>query len=114
MSLIPRRSARRRQKTSREVLNEAEREGDFQDKVRQLAELKGWLVYHTHDSRRSDEGFPDLVMSRDRVVFAELKSEKGKLSEKQLEWVAGLRDLAGAEVYVFRPSDWDRVVEVLN
>lgn len=43
------------------------------------ARLNGWLVYHTHDSRRSAEGFPDLVMLRlSRMVVAELKTPTAK------------------------------------
>ncbi len=38
-------------------------EGDFQAGVVRLAELRGWLVYHTHDSRRSQPEFPDLTLA---------------------------------------------------
>lgn len=34
-------------------------EKDFQQRVINLAESLGYLVYHTHDSRRSQPGFPD-------------------------------------------------------
>ncbi len=34
----------------------------FQNKVIDLARLNGWpLIYHTYDSRFSEEGFLDLV-----------------------------------------------------
>lgn len=56
----------------------AESEAAFQQKVEQLAGHCGWRIYHTHDSRRSAAGFPDLVMVRDvRLIFAELKSDIG-------------------------------------
>ena len=45
-----------------------------------LARTLGWRVYHTYDSRRSQPGFPDLVLVRERILFLELKSETGKLS----------------------------------
>lgn len=112
MSLVNR--GRRRQKPARQVLNEQEPEVELLAKVKELAEYTGWMVYHTYDSRRSDEGFPDLVLVKDRVIFAELKSEKGKLSPKQLEWIGGLRDLAGAAVCVWRPSDFDEIARVLQ
>ena len=53
-------------------------EAQFQAVVIEYAELHGWRVYHTHDSRRSQPGFLDLTMVRPpRLIFAELKSEDG-------------------------------------
>lgn len=63
------------------------RESDFQRTVIEMAQHLGWLCYHTYDSRRSQEGFPDLVLVRDRVLFVELKSERGKQSPAQREWM---------------------------
>ena len=64
----------------------------FQDAVVQLAQLSGCLVYHTYDSRRSTPGFPDLVILRDDLlIFAELKTEKGKLSKYQANWLDALK-----------------------
>jgi len=75
--------------------------------VRAVAVVMGWEFYHTHDSRRSDPGFPDCALTRDgRLVFAELKTARGKLSADQERWLAALRRVAGVEVYVFRPQDW--------
>ena len=80
-------------------------ERQLQDQVLELAQIRGWLVYHTHDARRSQPGFPDLVLLRDRVVFVELKSQLGQLTPSQLEWLTRLWDV-GAEAHVWRPSDW--------
>jgi hypothetical protein len=85
----------------------------WQATVVEAARACRWLCYHVHDSRRSAAGFPDLVLVRDRVLFIELKSEAGRLSQAQAEWLAAL-GRAGAEVRVFRPSDWDLVQEVLR
>jgi len=95
------------------ILDAAISERDWQNQVRELALLHGWLIYHTHDSRRSDPGFPDLVLVRERVVYAELKREKGKLTAEQKAWRYSLNG-AGAETYVWRPSDWNIVMATLK
>lgn len=80
--------------------------------VRQLARLRGWRCYHTHDSRRSEPGFPDLVLvhaGHRRLVFAELKTETGRLSAEQRAWLADL-DAVGAEAHVWRPADLPHVI----
>jgi len=94
-------------------------EKQFEAQVKQLARMFGWLYYHTWRSIHSPAGFPDIVMVRDgTVIFAELKSEKGKVSEHQEEWITALERVAkgsvGAQVYVWRPSDWERIVEILR
>jgi VRR-NUC domain len=92
---------------------EAEGEKAFLARVQALAGSLGWLTYHTHDSRKSPPGFPDLVLVRDRVVFAELKTDAGRLTDEQQEWLDRL-GAAGAEVYVWRPRDWRQVRAVLD
>ena len=81
--------------------------------VTETAQLTGWAVYHTYDSRRSAPGFPDLVLARERVIFAELKTDRGRLSQPQTEWLERLSG-AGSETYVWRPADWDAVLAVLS
>jgi len=45
-------------------------EKDFMRQVMELAKLYGYLAYHTHNSQRSQPGFPDLVLLRpSRLVF---------------------------------------------
>lgn len=88
-------------------------EKQFQAQVMQLAKLRGWNCYHTHDSRKSAAGFPDLVLVRRKVLYAELKSEKGELSPEQERWIAALLE-AGQEVYLWRPSDWPEIMKVLE
>ena len=89
-------------------------EREFQEgHVLPLARQFGWAVYHTHDSRRSVAGFPDIIALRDgRMVVAELKSEKGRLSQPQKEWLDLFRAIPEAEVFVWRPSDCDQIAEV--
>ena len=95
------------------VLN-AVTEKEFQQQVVALARVCGWRTYYTHDSRRSPFGFPDLCLVRPpRLIMAELKSERGKLSPQQIEWLADLSRIACVECWVWRPSDWDRIVAAL-
>ncbi len=82
----------------------------FLQQVIDLAHLTGWLVYHTFDSRRSGAGFPDLILIRGKqLLAAELKSEKGRLSPAQQQWLDALSK-AGVEVAVWRPSDLDTAI----
>ena len=82
--------------------------------VTDIAEAGKWLVYHTYDSRRSQAGFPDLVMTRaGRTIFAELKSQKGRIKAAQQNWLDELRKTKGLEVFLWRPSDMDEVVKNL-
>jgi len=83
-------------------------EREFQAIVVEVAQLHGYeLAYHTHDSRRSAPGFPDLVLvssRRGRVLFRELKTDKGRVSPDQRTWIDGLT-AAGMDAGVWRPSD---------
>lgn len=88
-------------------------EREWQAQVVEAARLMGWRVYHTHDSRRSAPGWPDLALVRDRLVMAELKTETGRVSPEQQQWLA-LLTAAGVETYLWRPSDLDDVLEVLK
>lgn len=99
--------------SARRTLDLAMSEAQWQATVLDLAHTLSWLTYHTHDSRRSPFGFPDLVMVRDRVIFAELKAQRGTLTDDQWSWLATLRS-AGAEMYVWRPRDWDEVERTLT
>ena len=101
---------------ARQGVNGLISEKAFQQSVIGLAHDYGFeLVYHTHDSRRSVPGFPDLVIvGHGRCIFAELKTERGRLSEAQKEWLASLEECAGVESFVWKPSDWDEIHAVLS
>lgn len=83
--------------------------------------MLGWsLIYHTHDSRRSAPGFPDLVMTNGRrVIFAEIKKEGGQPTAEQAIWLEALQSVerfAGSrvEAYLWHPADEDAVLKVLQ
>ncbi len=89
-------------------------EAEFMAQVIQYARLHGWLEYHTHDSRHSTPGFPDLVFVRGAVLlFAELKVAGRKLTAEQAKWVA-LLEAAGLPVYLWRETDWPEIEAVLG
>ena len=89
-------------------------EAQFQDQVRQAALWSGWAFYHTRDSRKSDEDFPDCLMLRPpRMIVAELKREGKDPTPGQQWWLAHFQ-CCGAETHVWRPSDIDRVMEILK
>jgi hypothetical protein len=81
-------------------------EAELLQNVRDLAHVWGWTVYHTHDSRRSEPGFPDLAMFRfSDVLFAELKKETGAVTYEQRDWLDAL-DGNERPVYLWRPRHW--------
>jgi len=83
--------------------------------VRDVAGLFGWRRYHTWLAKHSPAGFPDEVLIRPpRIVFAELKSDRGKVNDAQAAWIADLERIPGVEVYVWRPDDADTIAQVLR
>jgi hypothetical protein len=80
-------------------------EAELFEAIRTLAHLLSWEIYHTHDSRRSAPGFPDLVLMRPpELVFIELKTQTGRLTKAQQRWQDELA-ACGADVAVWRPSE---------
>ncbi len=88
-------------------------EKEFQKDVLELCDWFGWAAYHTYDSRKSNPGFPDLVLARERVLFVELKVSSNKMSDHQLRWMEYLLN-AGAEWYEWRPKDQPDVLKTLE
>lgn len=90
-------------------------EKNFEQLVKEAARMNGWMYYHTYRSIKSEPGFPDCVMVRgNRLIFAELKTQKGKLSVHQDCWLKTLDEVVGIECYVWRPSDWEEIEETLR
>jgi hypothetical protein len=80
-------------------------EADLQAAVVDLARRLGWLVFHDYDSRRSTPGFPDLVCVHPRsgaLIFAELKTARGKVTPEQDAWLRALAVRGAA--FVWRPE----------
>lgn len=82
-------------------------EQHLQRQVEALARALGWHVHHETDSRRSPAGLPDVVAyhhDQARVMFAELKTTRGRLRPEQRAWLAAVHH-AGGEAYLWRPAD---------
>jgi hypothetical protein len=95
-------------------------EAKFQTMVEELAAYLGWTTFHVTLPHRSPAGFPDLVLFRERTVWAELKVRRprdgrmGKLSPSQIEYAHTIQR-AGGEYHSFLfPDDWLEVVHVLT
>ena len=87
-----------------------ESEYNFQSAVVELAELLGWRVFHAarikgHLRTGSSVGFLDLVLARNGVVlFAECKTDTGKLTNEQIDWLLATHGV------IWRPKHW-KVIE---
>lgn len=93
-----------------------ELEAEFQARVVEWATKNRWRHHHQYDARRSKEGWPDLALWRPETgefLLAELKTEKGRVRPDQKRVIEELRQ-AGLEVHLWRPSDWEFVVERLR
>lgn len=100
-------------------------ERELTAQVLTLAHLQNWLVVHFRPALRADgswrtplqgdgAGFPDLVLVRGgRLIFAELKAQHGRLAPLQRRWIEALTETR-MEIYVWKPSDWPQIVEVLT
>jgi hypothetical protein len=107
-------------------LARAESESDLQRRTLDLARLTGWKAMHMNDSRRQvggrligdadAAGWPDLVLAHPRrglCLVIELKSEVGRVSDSQQEWLLTLAK-CGIDARVWRPSDWPQIENVLT
>lgn len=93
--------------------NEAADEKAFQADVVKLAKRNGWRCFHVTNPLKSAPGWPDLVLVGPRVLFRELKTETGRVSPAQEEWLADLT-AAGVDAGVWKPSDWAEILRTLQ
>ncbi len=88
----------------------------FMAKVVGYARDRGWWVYHTHRSDRSECGYPDLHMihiEQSREIYAELKTMTGQPSFAQWWVLMRLQEL-GHDARLWRPGDWPEIEEALK
>jgi hypothetical protein len=107
-------------------------EAELMALVTELAELYGWRWAHFRVARTKHgwatavsgplgKGWPDLVLTRERdgrMIFAELKSERGRLAEDQsvvLGYLMGIARLHGwMSVHIWRPGMFDEIHAALR
>jgi len=92
------------------------RERDFQRLVIDAASALGYRHYAALYSIGSDPGYPDVTLVNPRTkrtIWLELKITRGKVSERQRQWIADLR-AAGCAAYVVTPDDWDQIESLLR
>lgn len=96
---------------------------DWEKQVMQLAKLFRWRVAHFRavltkhgwqvPVAADGQGWPDLCLVRDRVIYAELKTGRGKLEPEQVAWRDALL-AAGQEWYEWRPEHLDDIARILR
>lgn len=100
-------------------------EHDLSVAIVRYGEERGWRAYYQRKSAMrgadgvwrglSDKGWPDLVLVRaGRMVCAELKSEVGRVTPEQTEWLKILAAVPGVTTALWRPRDSDLIMEVLK
>lgn len=114
-------------------LNEVERANraltgaQWQAQICEMAVIHGWAWCHWRPAQTKHgwrtpcegplgKGFPDLMLVKPGrgALFIEVKREIGDdLSADQVAVHAKLRE-AGCQIYTFRPSGFDRLMELLR
>jgi hypothetical protein len=90
-------------------------ERQLREQVRSLCSIFGWRMAFTQYSLRSPKGLPDLQLVRPpRLIYAELKSETGKVTPEQQAWLDDLRRVPGVEAYLWKPSQIEAIAEILR
>lgn len=78
---------------------------DLQQQVEQLATDHGWQIHHARGVRRSQTGFPGLVLVRGgRSLWRVLTTSAADLTSEQHDWLYALTK-TNADAAVWRPAD---------
>jgi hypothetical protein len=90
-------------------------EAPFQASVIALAKLAGWRCYHTHDSRKSPEGFPDLILVKGPLMLAvECKRDSAEATPEQRAWLEAFDAVKVVASYVWRPRDMAEITTMIG
>lgn len=100
-------------------------ETDYQKRITDYATVRGWLWVHFRPARTEKGwrtavsgplgvGWLDLFLIRPpRLAVIEVKTQTGPISAAQKAVLALFDQIPGVDAMVARPSDWDRVQELL-
>jgi hypothetical protein len=98
-----------------DALFKAVTEKELKRNFEQTAKQTGWRCYHTFISMYSTDGYPDETLTRKfRTVWVELKTMKGVVKPKQVEWLDALSDNPHNECFLIRPNQMDLVIKILT
>lgn len=96
-------------------------ESEWQKQVLKSAHTLGWQSMHIGRTGKNQAvgakgtmgtGWPDLVLVKGgRILFVELKGEKGQLTPEQKLVLAILTQVG--QVFVWRPSDFGQLLDTL-
>lgn len=97
------------------MMDAAMSERDFRNWLVAELKLAGWTTWFVWDSRHSPKGWLDIEALRPpRMIKAELKTMKGKLTTEQRGTIALLAHYPWIEVYVWRPSDRSTILDIIR
>ena len=87
----------------------------LRERLHNHAIARGFLAYHTHDSRRSDAGYPDeTYCGYGHLLALETKTTKGRVRPMQKRWLAELARVQTVHAALVRPQDEARICDLLD
>ena len=87
-------------------------ESEIQTAIRQLLQARGWFVIRLQQGLGCHRGLSDLVaIKQGRVVWIEVKTPRGRLSEYQLAFARSVDGHGGEYVVMRDPKDVFRLEE---
>jgi len=101
------------------VILSAMSERVFQAHVVTALKDRGYLVWTVPDMTKTARGLPDVIAVHPtrvprRVLFYELKSQRGRVRPEQADALAALSDVHGVDARIVRPADWPELRDALD
>ena len=92
-----------------------EHESDIQAAIRDYLRWTGWLVWKNHQTLGSYRGLADLTaVKAGRVVFVEVKTSTGRLSEVQKRFRDDLIRAGGTYILARSVEDVERSLKLME